>query len=135
MNLFLYFSKFLFIFNYLKIKFFFFSSVKVVLDQNHVVHHNKFNINECIYSTCSSTSTSSFTTTSNSNTAQSQQTQPIIPATHPQNAAALYQQYYQAPFANMPQFINATPQQMTVGVMGAPMITNTTINWNWTKYK
>jgi hypothetical protein len=54
--------------------------------------------------------------------AQSQQAQPIIPATHAQNAAALYQHYYQTPFANMQQFINAGPQQMTVGVMGAPII-------------
>ncbi|CAF4864114.1 unnamed protein product, partial [Rotaria sp. Silwood2] len=42
-----------------------------------------------------------------------QPTPPIIPVTHTQNAAALYQQYYQTAFANMPQFINATPQQMT----------------------
>lgn len=54
--------------------------------------------------------------------AQPQPTPPIIPVTHAQNAAALYQQYYQSQFANMPQFINATPQQMTVGVMGAQMI-------------
>jgi hypothetical protein len=54
--------------------------------------------------------------------AQSLPTPPMISATHAQNAAALYQQYYQTPFANMPQFINATPQQMTVGVMGAPII-------------
>jgi hypothetical protein len=53
---------------------------------------------------------------------QSQPTPPIIPVTHAQNAAALYQQYYQTPFGNIPQFINATPQQMTVGVMGAPII-------------
>jgi hypothetical protein len=46
----------------------------------------------------------------------------MIPATHAQNAAALYQQYYQTSFANLPQFINTTPQQMTVGVMGAPII-------------
>jgi hypothetical protein len=55
---------------------------------------------------------------------QSQAQQPsMIPQTHPQNTAALYQPYYQAQFANMPQFVNATPQQMGVGMMGAPMIT------------
>ncbi|CAF1038237.1 unnamed protein product [Rotaria sp. Silwood1] len=56
--------------------------------------------------------------------AQSQQTPPIIPVSHTQNAAALYQHYYQTAFANMPQFINATPQQMTVGVMSAPMMSS-----------
>ena len=42
----------------------------------------------------------------------------------PQNTApALYPPYYQAQFGNVPQFVNATPQQMGVGMMGAPMIT------------
>src|SRR5689334_22173383 len=53
---------------------------------------------------------------------QSQSTPPIIPATHAPNAAAIYQQYYQAPFANMSQFINPTAQQMTVGVMSTPIM-------------
>jgi hypothetical protein len=44
----------------------------------------------------------------------------MMPQAHAQNAAALYQQYYQAPFANMPQFVNATPQQMSM--MSASMI-------------
>jgi len=57
---------------------------------------------------------------------QAQQTQAqqqsMIPQTHPQNTATLYQSYYQPQFANMPQFVNATPQQMSVGMMGAPMM-------------
>ena len=53
---------------------------------------------------------------------QSQQTAPIMPGAHAQTAAALYQQYYPSPFGNIPQFINATPQQMALGVLGAPMI-------------
>ncbi|CAF4917233.1 unnamed protein product, partial [Rotaria magnacalcarata] len=43
-------------------------------------------------------------------------------STHPQNAAALYQQYYQQPFANMAQFVNPTAQQMNVSMMGAQMM-------------
>lgn len=53
---------------------------------------------------------------------QSQPTAPMIPGAHAQAAAALYQQYYPSPFGNIPQFINATPQQMALGVLGAPMI-------------
>jgi hypothetical protein len=58
--------------------------------------------------------------------AQQQQTQAqqqsMIPPTHQQNTAALYQPYYQAQFANMQQFVNATPQQMSVGMMGTTMM-------------
>jgi len=50
------------------------------------------------------------------------QQQSMIPPTHPQNPAALYQPYYQPQFANMPQFVNATPQQMSVGMMGTSMM-------------
>ena len=46
----------------------------------------------------------------------------MIPPTHPQNAAAIYQQYYQAPFTNMSQFVNPTPQQVNVSMMNASMI-------------
>lgn len=53
---------------------------------------------------------------------QQSQQQSMIPPTHPQNAAALYQQYYQTSYANMPQFVNATPQQMNVNMMGTQMM-------------
>jgi len=57
---------------------------------------------------------------------QAQQTQAqqqsMIPPTHQQNTAAIFQPYYQPQFANMPQFVNATPQQMSVGMMGASMM-------------
>ena len=56
--------------------------------------------------------------------AQSQRTSPMISAAH---VAAPYQQYYPTAFANMPQFINVAAQQMTVGVMGPPIIPSQTL--------
>ncbi|CAF2363792.1 unnamed protein product [Rotaria sp. Silwood2] len=57
---------------------------------------------------------------------QVQQTQvqqsSMIPPTHPQNAAALYQQYYQPSYTNMAQFVTPTPQQMNVNMMGTQMM-------------
>ncbi len=57
---------------------------------------------------------------------QAQQTQAqqpsMIPPTHQQNTPTLYQSYYQPQFGNMPQFVNATPQQMSMGMMGTPMM-------------
>jgi hypothetical protein len=61
---------------------------------------------------------------------QAQQTQAqqqsMISQTHPQNPAALYQPYYQAQFANMPQFVNASQQPMSIGMMGTPMMSQQT---------
>ena len=56
--------------------------------------------------------------------AQSQSTPQMIPAAH---ATAPYQQYYPTAFANVPQFINIPAQQMTVGVMGPPIIPSQTL--------
>lgn len=54
---------------------------------------------------------------------QTQVQQPsMISQAHPQNAAALYQQYYQPPFTNMAQFVNATQQQMNVSMMGTQLM-------------
>lgn len=57
---------------------------------------------------------------------QVQQTQvpqsSMIPQTHPQNPAALYQQYYPQSFPNMAQFVNPATQQMNVSMMGTQMM-------------
>ena len=58
--------------------------------------------------------------------AQSPQTGPtgpgMVSATHPTNQAAYFPQYFPASFANMPQFINATAQQMGLGMMPTSML-------------
>ena len=50
------------------------------------------------------------------------QQQSMISQTHAQNTPTLYQSFYQPQFANMPQFVNPTQQQMSVGMMGTQMM-------------
>jgi hypothetical protein len=57
-----------------------------------------------------------------------QPTPTMLPPHHAQNAAAYFQQYYQTPYPNMPQFMNATPQQMSM--MAASMMPTPTLIGN-----